>query len=202
MVRAGLTRASVAREALAIVDESGSAGLTLAAVATRVGVSTPSLYAHVDSLGQLRSLIQRLILEEITDTLQAALVGVAGEDAIRTLLHELRSYALAHPFRYQAMPQQPLDDEHLLEAGAALLRVFTSVLRFFGLEDSDAVHATRRLRAAAHGFLSLELAGGFGLPEDVDESYARLADMVVSSIVPPRETIEAKVGSSSGNSNR
>lgn len=185
VVRRRLTTAAVVQHAVDQLDATGSPGLTLAAVAGRAGIATPSLYAHVDGLGQLRSLLQRRILEEITATLQAALVGVAGEEAVRTLLLELRAYALAHPFRYQAMAQQPLADPELAEVGEALLTVFTSVLRLFGLADSDAIHATRRLRAAAHGFLSLELAGGFGLPEDVEESYARLVDMVVSSIASP-----------------
>lgn len=34
--------------------------------------------------------------------------------------------------------------------------------------------AVRGLRSIAHGFATLELAGGFGLPFDPDESFLRL----------------------------
>ena len=36
--------------------------------------------------------------------------------------------------------------------------------------------AARALSAALHGFVTLEAGGGFGMPVDVDRSYARLID--------------------------
>ena len=38
------------------------------------------------------------------------------------------------------------------------------------------VHAIRGLRALMHGFVSLEAAGGFAMPLDLDESYHRLVE--------------------------
>ena len=49
-----------------------------------------------------------------------------------------------------------------------------AVLLGYGLTRSDAVDATRALRSALHGFVTLENAGGFGLPQDVDRSFDRL----------------------------
>ena len=40
----------------------------------------------------------------------------------------------------------------------------------------DAIDAVRSLRAVMHGFVTLEAAGGFGLPQSVDATYARLID--------------------------
>ena len=36
------------------------------------------------------------------------------------------------------------------------------------------IDAVRILRSAVHGFVQLEAAGGFGLPDDVDASFERL----------------------------
>ncbi|WP_291412916.1 TetR-like C-terminal domain-containing protein [Actinophytocola sp.] len=55
-------------------------------------------------------------------------------------------------------------------------------MRGYGLTDSAAVHATRRLRVVAHGFASLEAGGGFGLPEGLDETYTQLIDTVLTSL--------------------
>jgi len=44
--------------------------------------------------------------------------------------------------------------------------------------DEQTVHATRAVRSALHGFVTLEAAGGFGLPQDVDESYNRLVELL------------------------
>jgi hypothetical protein len=48
------------------------------------------------------------------------------------------------------------------------------VLRGYGIEGEDALHATRMIRAALHGFVLLEAVGGFALDLSVDESFTRL----------------------------
>jgi hypothetical protein len=93
-----------------------------------------------------------------------------------------RRYVQEHPNRYAIMPLQPLADPLLAESGERLMGVLLAVLRHYDLSGADAVHAARRLRAAAHGFASLEAAGGFGLPEDLDATYATLIDMVTASL--------------------
>jgi hypothetical protein len=34
-----------------------------------------------------------------------------------------------------------------------------------------------------HGFVSLEASGGFGLPDDVDESFETLIDVLVAGLL-------------------
>ena len=46
----------------------------------------------------------------------------------------------------------------------------------YDLAGDDEIHAIRGLRALMHGFVSLEQAGGFALPQDLDESYRRMVD--------------------------
>jgi hypothetical protein len=52
------------------------------------------------------------------------------------------------------------------------------VLRGYGLDGDDLIDATRAVRSAVHGFVALEIAGGFGLPQDVDRSFDRLIEML------------------------
>jgi AcrR family transcriptional regulator len=181
MARAALNADLIVREALAIVDEIGIAELTFGAVASRVGVATPRLYAHVDGLGELRTLIRRGILEQMSDTIRLALAGVTGNAAVLALLHAVRGYALAYPFRYLAMQAQTRADPELADVAAGLLALYNSVVQSFDLAESEATHAMRRIRAALYGFVSLELSGAFG-HEDTDESFRRLAEMIVASL--------------------
>jgi hypothetical protein len=44
------------------------------------------------------------------------------------------------------------------------------------------VHAARAVRSGLHGFVALESAGGFGLRQDVQESYDRLVDLLDAGI--------------------
>jgi catechol 2,3-dioxygenase-like lactoylglutathione lyase family enzyme len=59
-------------------------------------------------------------------------------------------------------------------ASEAVLGTVLAVLAERGLTGEDAIDATRALRAALHGFVALEAAGGFGMPQDVGRSFARL----------------------------
>jgi AcrR family transcriptional regulator len=180
--RVGLNTAAVVDAAVDVIDESGLGALTLAAVASRTGVATPSLYKHVGSLGELRTLVGLRLLEEMTERFTAAVVGRSGGEALGILMREYRAYVVEHPARYAAMPADPLHDPALAAAGTKLLNVFLAVLRGHGTEGPDAIHATRCARAIMHGFASIEASGGFGLPEDLDETYERLIRMFVASL--------------------
>jgi AcrR family transcriptional regulator len=180
--RVGLSTSAVVDAALAIIDRHGVDGLTLAAVAERVGVATPSLYKHVGSLAELRTLVGLRILDEMTERFTAEVIGRSGDEAVARLMRCYRAYAVEHPRRYAAVPLDPLHHPAQAAAGGRLLEVILAVLRGYGLRDSAAVHATRRLRVIAHGFTSLEVNGGFGLPEDLDETYDQLISIYLTSL--------------------
>ena len=177
MPRAGLTRDRVIEHAAAVADEVGLDTLTLAAVAQRCGVSLPGLYKHIEGLDAVKRDIALIAVRELTVTLAASTAGVAGRDALRELATAYRSYARSHPGHYSAiLPAPPAGDSEYADAGAAAVSVIASALKGYQLEGSELIHAVRMLRAAFHGMVSLEEAGGFGLPESVDETYAHLID--------------------------
>jgi AcrR family transcriptional regulator len=178
--RAGLTPSAVTDAAIAQLDDGGPESLTLAAVASRTGVATPSLYKHVGSLAELRSRVVVRVVDELTAAISAAVLGRSGDDALRAAMHAYRDYATAHPRRYLALPPAPAPEQ--AEAAERLLGVFFAVMRGYRLDGSDAIHAVRAVRAALHGFVVLESSGGFRLPEDLDESFERLVAMVTAGL--------------------
>ncbi len=182
MPRVGLSPGAVVDAAVELVDEAGLGALTLAAVAARTGVATPSLYKHVDSLAELRRMIAIRAMNELADGLTTAVLGRSHDDALRQLMIAYRAYATERPNRYAALPQQPVADPVLASAGTRVVEVILAVLRAYGLEDSEAIHAARSVRAAAHGFAALQSAGAFQLAEDLDTSYDRLIQMVTAGL--------------------
>lgn len=176
--------------ALDVVDVGGRTGfadLTLAAVASAAGVSTPSLYKHVASLASLRRDIAVRAVEELVRTTARATVGRSGPDAIRALGHAMRDYARAHPGRYAAVqvaadPDDP-DDAPLAAAGADAVAVLGAVVAGAGVPADRLVDAVRIVRSAVHGFVTLELDLGFRLPDDLDTSFDALLDVVVAGLV-------------------
>ncbi|WP_100836890.1 TetR-like C-terminal domain-containing protein [Kitasatospora fiedleri] len=185
MPRAGLSTAAVVDHALELIDERGVEALTLAAVAARAGVATPSLYKHVaGGLPELRRLVAVRTTGELADHLAAAVLGHSRDAAVRALLAAYAGYALRHPRRYAALPQAP-DPEpgpELAAAAERLVGVLFAVLRGYGLAGSEAVHAVRTLRAAAHGYASLTTAGAFRLAEGTDVTLERLTGVLVEGL--------------------
>lgn len=182
MPRVGLSPDLVVQVALALVDEKGVEALSLAAVADRAGVAAPSLYKHVGSLADLRDLIALKVLREMAAAFTAVVMGRSHDEAVAALMRAYRAYVVAHPGRYALVPLDPMRRDDLAGAARELIGVFFAVLRGYGLDESAAVHATRRIRVAAHGFADLESRGGFGLPEHIDTTYEQVITMVLASL--------------------
>ena len=184
--RRGLDSAAVVQAAVDLLDAEGPAALTLGRLAERLGVQTPSLYNHI---GGLPDLLRRLALRNAQDLaacLGDAAIGRAGSDALIAIAEAYRGYIKQHPGLYMASLRasgaQATPDPELAAAEDRVVRVVLAVLASFGLGGADAVHAARGLRSVVHGFASLELAGGFGLPLDCDESFRRLLGVLISGL--------------------
>jgi AcrR family transcriptional regulator len=189
MPRAGLSREAVTAAALAIIDENGVQGfhsLTLASVAARAGVSGPSLYKHVSSLADLRREVSLASVRDLSRALSGAAMGRAGQDAVIALAEEVRAFAELSPGRYTAAqragdPGDPADAE-LIAAGEESVAIISNALRGYGFTPDQEVDAIRSFRSAVHGFVLLELEGGFGLPRSLDDSFATLTRMLTRGL--------------------
>ncbi|MEC3981286.1 TetR/AcrR family transcriptional regulator [Amycolatopsis sp. H20-H5] len=187
MPRAGLAPAAVITAGAALADEVGFERLTMGLLAKRVGVRTPSLYKHIDSLDALRRGISIQAKRELGDTLASAAAGKSGPDAAHAFADAYRRWVLDHPGRYAASVRAPpADDEEDRHASNEALQVLLDVLAGFGLHGASAIDAARALRSAVHGFASLESAGGFGLPRDADRSYRFLIDALITGLKADR----------------
>jgi len=185
MPRAGLDAEAVVAAAAALADAGGLQQLTLARLAAALGIRTPSLYAHVDGLDDLRVRLGARGARELTAALQLAAAGRARGDALRAIAVAYREYAHAHPGTYAAMQIASVTDR-FQAAGAEVVELIVAVLRGYGLEGEPAIHAVRAIRSALHGFVSLEREGGFGLPINIDDSYDKLVTMLDAGLAATR----------------
>lgn len=211
MPRAGLSRDAVVALGVACVEEAGVTGLTdltLAAVAGRAGVAVPSLYKHVGGLPDLRQAITLVAVRRLAGTIEEALATdplpggststTPADDGapspLARVAHAVRDHALRHPGLYGAT-QSPALLAGDGPDGAALVAESRRTVDLVGLavarsgavraDDEHLVHTVRTVRAALHGFVLLELSGGFGLPEDVDRSFAHLVDVLQRGLAAP-----------------
>jgi AcrR family transcriptional regulator len=179
MPRAGLDLDVVLQAAITVADAEGLESLTIAKLASFLGVKAPSLYNHIRSLDALKDDLTTQGLLLLLDRSRDALAGVAGRDALDALGHSQRLFAKDHPGLWAAT-QMPVAgwSEASKKAGDAYLALALAVLRGYGATGDTAIHAVRVMRASLRGFIDLELGGGYGLHQDVDESFRTLLEML------------------------
>ncbi len=184
--RPGLDRARVVSAAAGLVNAEGAAALTINRLARQLGVQPPSLYNHISGLDDLWRELSLLNLRALGERLTAAVLGRSGPDGIQALAQAYRGYVKEFPGLYQASLRasgtQSQPDPELQAAEDRSVRVALALVASFGLEGADALHAVRGLRSAIHGFATLEAAGGFGLPLDLDVSFRRLIAALIRGL--------------------
>ncbi|MGZ3599509.1 MAG: TetR/AcrR family transcriptional regulator [Ktedonobacterales bacterium] len=181
--RVGLDQEAVIQAAADLVDAEGLDALSLARLADSLGVRTPSLYNHISSLDGVRHALAVRGTCELRDRLARAAIGKNGEEGIFAIADAYRHFAKEHPGLYAASLRAATPgDSELITPAEETMSIIRAVLAPYHLSDENFVHAARALRSLAHGFVSLELAGGFGIPVDIDTSYHTIVRMFAASL--------------------
>ncbi len=180
----GLTLEQVVEAAAEVADRDGFHALTLSSVASTLGIRSPSLYNYVDGLDGLRRQLSIHASGVLTSELTDSIEGLEGTQALRAITEQLRSFAHRHPGMYDSFlpAPTPAQDPEVAAALAQPVAVVASVLAAMGVEPAHMIPLIRALRASVHGFVHLELRGGFGLPQDIDQSFTTTIDLVIDTI--------------------
>ena len=181
--RVGLDQATVVEAAAKLVDEEGIQQLTLGRLAERLGVRTPSLYNHVAGLPGLKRDLAIYCLRDLLDRILRTTIGKSRAEAIVAIANANRAYARETPGRYALTLQAPDPGDRELQAIAQqLIEVALAILAPYKLGEEEAIHAIRGLRSIVHGFITLEGAGGFAMPVDLDASFHWLINVFVAGL--------------------
>jgi AcrR family transcriptional regulator len=184
--RAGLDRERVLRVAAELADSEGADHLTLGRLALRLGVRTPSLYNHVAGLPDVQRELALRARRSLGARLARAAAGKTRDEAVVALAEAFRAFIKEHPAQYaltvRASPTEQPKGREMQAADDDIVGVALAVLASYGLGGEVAVHAVRALRSTVHGFTTLELAGGLGLPLDADESFRVACGMLVAGL--------------------
>ena len=184
--RSNLTKQTVVQAAADLINVEGLDALSLGRLAEKLGIRTPSLYNHVDGLPGLFRELSVLNARNLAERINEAAIGQSGPGAVRAVMQAMRSYIKEYPGLYlstlRASGTQAEVDPELEMEEARSVKVGMAVMASFGLEGEDAVHALRGLRSLVHGFATLEISGGFGMPLELDESFSRLVDLFIAGL--------------------
>lgn len=181
--RIGLDLSTILQAATEIADIQGLEEVTLAALAKKLGVRSPSLYNHVDGLPGLRFKLTLYGLEQLKERMTQAAIGRSGDEAIRAVALAYVSFARAHPGLYTATISAPDPNEpQLQKAAEEIVSLTLRVMQHYGLDQVKSLHAVRVFRSLLHGFASLEQSNGFGLPLNIDTTLEILIGTLLAGI--------------------
>jgi len=184
--RTRLTKTAVVQAAVDLINTEGSDALSLNRLAEKLGIQTPSLYNHVDGLPGLQRELAVMNARLLADRLGEAAIGKSGPELFMNVAQAFRNFVKAYPGLYmstlRSSGNQLVRDEDLIREEERALRIGLAVMASLGLQGEDGIHALRAFRSMVHGFATLEVAGGFGMPQDCDESFQRLVEALVTGL--------------------
>lgn len=176
------SKGAIIAAARAILEEEGLDAVTMQSVAARVGVRAPSLYKHVAD----RSALVRAVIDAVTVDLATAVTPrrPSGDplDDLRAIARRYRTFVRENAAAYALLfarlgPDLEPDPGTLAAMGEPIVE---ATRRAMG--DDGALEAARTFVAWAHGFTSLEGAGGFRLGGDLDAAYANGIEIILAGI--------------------
>jgi AcrR family transcriptional regulator len=190
MPRTGLDTAALLQATAELADRNGLESVTLASLAQRLDIRSPSLYNHVKGLSDLRLKLAVHALDKLHDVLLRSAVGLSGDEAVRALGQAYVGFVRSHPGLYEATQlAADMKNPEMQRVGKfKIVDLVVRVLAYYDLEGEASLHAVRVLRSLLHGFASLEQHGGFGLPLDLDRTLELLIDTFLAGIGTMRQT--------------
>jgi AcrR family transcriptional regulator len=184
--RVRLDKTAVVNAAVDLLNTDGVQALTLSRLAEKLGIQTPSLYNHVDGLTGLQQELAALNTRLLADRLKEAAIGKSGRELFMDVAQAFREHVKEYPGLYmstlRASGTQQAQNPNLQLEEARLMKIGLTVMSSLGLQGEDAIHGLRAFRSIVHGFATLEVAGGFGLPQDCDESFRRLVSALAAGL--------------------
>jgi AcrR family transcriptional regulator len=167
-----------------ILESGGLDSVTMRSVAEAVGVKGPSLYKRLPDRAALIRAIAESVVEDLSRTMSRATESGDPRADLRAAAAEYRAFVRANPNGYRLLFTDLTDANPEASSLAALgTPVVAAMTRLIG--PSDALDAARTFVSWAHGFATMELAGGFRLGGDLDAAYAFGIESILAGVSEP-----------------
>ncbi|EFM12468.1 transcriptional regulator, TetR family [Paenibacillus curdlanolyticus YK9] len=184
--RVGLDLQTIIRAAAELADEAGLASVSLATLAQKLNVRSPSLYNHVEGLPGVLEQLTLQGLQQLGQKLEAAGAELKGEEAVFSLAQAYSAFAFAHPGLYEATQKpQRFKTQEIEQAASRVVELVYAVIKELLPPTADhatIIHAVRGFRSLLHGFTSLVNEGGLAMPISQDDSFTFMIRAYIAGI--------------------
>ena len=175
------TRAAIVAAGRDLVERVGVDGLTMQAVADRVGVRAPSLYKRIRDRDELLSLVLAATLDDLASRLEATSAVSDPRSRLVAQANALRAFARDQPVGFALVfgaHTAPRDQQ------TAVVRSVTPLLDVVSeiTGPEQALNGARLVTAWANGFLTMELGGAFKMGGDVEEAWGWGLDRIIAAL--------------------
>jgi len=164
---------TIVETAFELIEQDGFENLSLAKLASQLGIKAPSLYRYIANKESLLQAVIELTYMRLFDAYDAALESASDDptDQLIKLSHAHRSFAHKNPNTYMlayttSNPELSSNPDMLLERAISIQDI---IMQISGEENS--LTALRGILALIHGFLSLELNGQFRRGGNLSETF-------------------------------
>lgn len=175
-MRIGLSKAAIVQAALDVLDESGIDGVTVRAVAGRLGVQAPALYWHVKDKQELLDEMGTEIWRRVSQEMLALDSGITWRERLTAYATTIRRALLSHRDGAKAFSGTYLTDADILQRQESVFAQMTGA----GFTLEDTVRAYSLLYSFTVGFCIEEQAAS----GDDRYSPARRADRLDAERYP------------------
>ena len=161
-----ISRSLILQTALTIIDRDGVDSLSMRRLSEAVGRDPAVLYRHLPNKAAVLDGVAEIVLEKLAvDTNDPDWSG-----QLRTVAHNFRKLALAHPNVVPLLVTRPLATPLGQRPSGALrhLEEVLALLTSAGFAGEDALHIYRVLFAYLHGHILTELQEVIERPEETD----------------------------------
>ncbi|WP_262706000.1 MULTISPECIES: TetR/AcrR family transcriptional regulator [Streptomyces] len=149
------TREEAKAVALAQLAESGTAGISVNAIAKAMGMTGPALYRYFASRDELLTELITDTYRDLAETLAQAVAEAAPADRFRAMARAMRDWAKRQPDRYLLIYGTPVPGYHAppetAEIAAGMMRTIFDACSTVGDADGATAHGATAHGATAHG---------------------------------------------------
>jgi TetR/AcrR family transcriptional regulator, tetracycline repressor protein len=212
-VPGGLTKAAIVQAALDLLDEAGMDGLTVRALASRLGVQAPALYWHVRNKQALLDEMATWVWRQVGDVMSALPADLPWHEVMATYAVTVRRELLGHRDGAKAFSGTTLTDpavirrqevtfENLIRQGFTLPDAVRGLLLLhnftigFCIEEQAVIQAIasgderyspgRRAELIGPDTAPLAVEAGPVMFDDLDTRFAELVGLLLDTVARMR----------------
>lgn len=144
-----LSRETIARTGLELIDRDGLEALTLRNIASELSVGVTTLYGHVRTRDEIVSDVVGLLLGEVDTTARS---GEVWEEVLRRVATSVRAVAHRHPAAFTLVATAPVDEAPVLDYARAIEEASVAG----GISEQRFIESWQVVDAFLTGFLMME----------------------------------------------